>query len=185
MAETDGQERTEQATSKRLEDARKEGQVVRSRELSVLLSLLGSGFALFWTGPALIDSLKKALTSSLGFDAARLHSPDSLSEQLVESGVQVMLTLTPFLGVICLLSLVGPVLLGGWSFNGSLMLPKLERLDPLQGIVRMFSLKSVMELVKAIIKVTLVGAVAFAIIGKSLDKVILLPLGDIAGALGG
>lgn len=183
MAESDGQERTEAATAKRLADAKKEGQVVRSRELGVLLSLLGSGLSLFWIGPMLVDTLKQELTRSLVFDSAAVHNPAAMTEQLTSTAVTVSLVLLPFLGVICLLSLAGPLALGGWTFNTGAMMPKLDRINPLSGIARMFSVRSLIELVKAIAKVALVGSVAWLIFTDVLGEVVRLPLGDISGAL--
>lgn len=183
MAEESGQERTEQATSKRLEDARKEGQVVRSRELTVLLSLLGSGLAMFWTGPALVNQLKDVLKHSLGFDAGNIRNTAVLTESLSSFSTQIMLSLLPFLGVICLLSLIGPIVLGGWSFNGAALVPKFERLDPVQGFARMFSVKALVELVKAICKVVLVGGIAYGILHSVLDQILMLPMGEIGSSL--
>jgi len=183
MAEDSDQERTEEPTSKRLEDARKEGQVVRSRELSVLLSLLGSAVAMFWTGPALIEKLKSVLTRSLSFDAEVTHNTTALSEHLAGYSTDVLLSLMPFMLVICLLGVMGPVVLGGWTFNGSALLPKFERMDPVSGIARMFSLKALFELVKAVFKVVLVGGIAYAILRGVLSQVLQLPMGEVASAL--
>ncbi len=183
MSEESDQEKTEEPTSKRLEDARKEGQVVRSRELNVLLSLLGSGVAMFWTGPALIDKLKSVLTHSLSFDAEITHNTSALTEHLMGYGSDVLLSLVPFLSVICLLSIVGPIALGGWSFNGTMLMPKFDRMDPISGIARMFSLKAVFELVKAVAKVVVVGGIAYTILKGVLAKVLMLPMGEIGGAL--
>ncbi|MES2607090.1 MAG: flagellar biosynthesis protein FlhB [Pseudomonadota bacterium] len=183
MAEESGAEKTEEATSKRLEDAAKEGQVIRSRELNMLLSLLGSGLALFWIGPALVANLKNVLTQGLSFDADMTISADAMTEQLSLFSQSIMLALLPFMGLICLLALIGPVAVGGWSFNGTMLEPKFNRLDPIAGIGRMFSVKAVVELVKAIAKVALVGGIAYMILSSVLDQVIMLPLGQIDGAL--
>lgn len=183
MAESEAGERTEDPTAKRLEDAKKEGQVVRSRELNTLLSLLGSGLALFWIGPALIADLKQILINGLSFEHELIDSPQGMTEQLARFSQDIVLSLAPFLGLICLLSLIGPVVVGGWSFNGAMLLPKFDRLDPLSGIGRMFSVKALVELVKAIAKVALVGGIAVLVLQSVLDEVLILPLGQVETAL--
>jgi len=148
-----------------------------------LLSLLGSGVAMFWTGPALIDKLKSVLTQSLSFDADMVHSTSALTERLGSFSTDVMLSLLPFMLLICLLSVLGPIVVGGWSFNGTMLMPKFERMDPLAGIGRMFSLKALFELGKAIAKVVLVGGIAYTILRGVVAEVLGLPMGEVGSAL--
>jgi flagellar biosynthetic protein FlhB len=183
MSESSAEDRTEDPTSKRLEDARKKGQVVRSRELNTLLSLLGSGVALFWFGPELMDDISSLLTESLSFTGADIQGPTAIQERFFDTGGDILLAMLPFLGFICLISLVGPGLIGGWAFNGELLFPKFERMDPLKGIARMFSMKGALELVKAIMKVGLVSAITFGVMSMVLDDLLTLPLQQIDDAL--
>lgn len=174
MAETSAEDRTEDATQKRLEDAKKKGQVVRSRELNTLLSLLGSGVSLFWFGPWLMSDLKSLLTERLSFTSSDIRGDTAIEEAFFSTGAHMLLAMAPFLGFICLMALVGPGLIGGWAFNGELLFPKFERLDPLKGIARIFSVKGLLELVKAILKVLLVSAITFTVMSMVLDEILAL-----------
>lgn len=183
MSESSAEDRTEDPTQKRLEDAKKKGQVVRSRELNTLLSLLGSGVALFWVGPNLMDDLKSLLTKNLGFTGADIAGPTAIQERFFSAGGEILLAMLPFLGIICILSLVGPGVIGGWAFNGELLFPKFDRIDPMKGIARIFSMKGALELVKAIMKVVLVSAITFGVMSMVVDDLLTLPLLQIDKAL--
>jgi flagellar biosynthesis protein FlhB len=183
MAADSDQERTEEPSQKRLDDAKNEGQVVRSRELNTLLSLLGSGIALFWVGPLLIDQLRELLTSELSFDAALAHDAVALQEHLQSSLLKIIMALLPFLGLICLLSLIGPIAVGGWSFNSKSFMPQFSRMNPVSGLARMFSVKALLELAKALIKVIVVGGAAYLVLKDVFDDVLVLSLVQIDAAL--
>ena len=169
------QEKTEEATSKRLEDAHKKGQVPRSRELNTLASLLVAGVALLVLGPAMVDSLKTMLVHSLAFDQARAYDIHAMGVELGASVRDMLLLMAPMLLLMAAVSLVSPIALGGFLFSGDNLLPKYERIDPIKGLARIFSMKSVLELLKAIAKVVLVGLMVYFIGRLVFHDLILLP----------
>ncbi len=165
MADNDnGQEKTEEATPRRLEKAREEGQVPRSKELTTTLVLLAGVGGLISLGGGIGDAILGLMR--FNFSMSREVAFDS-NLMLLHFGDTVMAALQallPLFGVIVVACLVGPTALGGFLFSGKAIAPKLSRMDPLKGLQRMFSLNSLIELVKSIAKVVLVASVAISML---------------------
>jgi flagellar biosynthetic protein FlhB len=157
--EQTGQERTEQPTERRLQEARKKGQVPRSKELNTMLSLLLASISLLVFGGYISQNLMQisvegfSIPRELAFDAAQLPF------QFMYMASQALLALSPFMAIMLVSVFAGPLLMGGWSFSLESISFKLEKLDPIKGLARIFSLKSLVELAKALAKfVLLLGA---------------------------
>jgi flagellar biosynthesis protein FlhB len=182
MADTSDLEKTESATPRRLEEARKKGQVARSRELNTLASLLGAALGLLVLGPAIITALERLLTAGLAFDYnAVVHvSPGAL---LGSAALDVMIALMPLMALLTLLALAAPLSIGGWVWSAELLAPQYERIDPVKGFGRIFSVHGLVELAKALGKFILVGIVILATLYRVVDDIALLPLTDLRSAL--
>jgi len=157
--EQTGQERTEQPTERRLQEARKKGQVPRSKELNTMLSLLLASISLLVFGGYISQNLMQisvegfSIPRELAFDTAQLPF------QFMYMASQALLALSPFMAIMLVSVFAGPLLMGGWSFSLESISFKLEKLDPIKGLARIFSLKSLVELAKALAKfVLLLGA---------------------------
>lgn len=157
--EQTGQERTEQPTERRLQEARKKGQVPRSKELNTMLSLLLASISLLAFGGYISQNLMQisvegfSIPRELAFDTAQLPF------QFMYMVSQALLALSPFMAIMLVSVFAGPLLMGGWSFSLETISFKLEKLDPIKGLARIFSLKSLVELAKALAKfVLLLGA---------------------------
>ena len=157
--EQTGQERTEQPTERRLQEARKKGQVPRSKELNTMLSLLLASISLLVFGGYISQNLMQisvegfSIPRELAFDTAQLPF------QFMYMASQALLALSPFIAIMLVSVFAGPLLMGGWSFSLESISFKLEKLDPIKGLARIFSLKSLVELAKALAKfVWLLGA---------------------------
>ena len=157
--EQTGQERTEQPTERRLQEARKKGQVPRSRELNTMLSLILASIALLVLGGGISRDIMQisvegfSISRELAFDASQLPF------QFMYMASQTLLALSPFMAVMLVAALAGPLMMGGWSFSLETISFKLEKLNPVKGLARIFSLKGLVELVKALAKfVLLIGA---------------------------
>jgi flagellar biosynthetic protein FlhB len=157
--EQTGQERTEQPTERRLQEARKKGQVPRSKELNTMLSLLLASISLLAFGGYISQNLMQisvegfSIPRELAFDTAQLPF------QFMYMASQALLALSPFMAIMLVSVFAGPLLMGGWSFSLESISFKLEKLDPIKGLARIFSLKSLVELAKALAKfVLLLGA---------------------------
>ncbi|MGZ8918295.1 MAG: flagellar biosynthesis protein FlhB [Methylobacter sp.] len=160
MAEDSGQEKTEEPTSKRLEDARKKGQIARSRELNTFVMLIASATLLLMLGGQMGNSLlammrtQFQLSRKIIFDPA---SPVIYFKQLMIDGIVLV---APFIAVMVIAAIVAPLALGGWVFSWEAIAPKLEKLDPIKGIARLFALRGLIELIKALLKFLLIFVVA-------------------------
>jgi len=172
MAENeDGQERTEQATPRRLQEATEKGQVVRSRELTTLAMLLVAAAALLVLGPALIEGLAAQMRAGLALDPRKITDTGQISVALGEAFVDLLLLLAPFLGLMLVVALFAPLALGGWSFGLHL---RWEHLNPAKGIARLFSWQSLMELIKALIKFLVVGGIAVVLLWRGEEELLHL-----------
>lgn len=161
MAEEEtGQEKTEEATPRRLERAREEGQVPRSRELNTAAILLTGSASLLALGGLLGGRMLDIARDSFQLDRGDVFDPRYMSQLLEDSGTWALGALTPMFVLLLVASLLAPAALGGWMFSAKPMAPKFERMDPIAGLGRMFSLRSLVELLKAIAKVLVVGTVA-------------------------
>lgn len=189
MAENSAQERTEDATPKRLEDAKKKGQIPRSKELNTVISLLAGGVGMLIFGRPIVETIKEMLINSLSFGKVAAFSPTIIESNLLMNLKLISATLAPLFALLFVSTLISPVSLGGWVFSGDQFTPKMERISLMKGFGRMFSSKSLIELVKALAKFFLVGGTIVFVISLVLDQIFFLPqlsmtqLMDTTGAL--
>jgi len=158
------QEKTEEPTPKRKQKARDDGDTARSKELTTFAVLIVSTFGLFFFGGRISDSMMAISSQSFSVDRETLLDQGSMIAFLASSLFDVFVALLPFFACIVLAALVGPTAIGGFLFSSKALAPKWNRLDPISGIKRMFSLKSLVELFKGIGKVVLVIAVAYVML---------------------
>lgn len=182
MAETDREERTENATAKRLEQAREKGQVPRSQDLNTTLLLLLSSLALLVLGPTMLGGLSELVRNGLSIRPDELLHSDRLIAVLVADFRFAFVVLTPFLLVTVVASLLGPLALGGWTFSGESLTFNLDKLNPVKGLGRLFSSHGLVELVKSIAKVALVGGVAAAMLWHLRGRILALRYEPLAPA---
>ncbi|MDN4035727.1 flagellar biosynthesis protein FlhB [Massilia sp. YIM B02443] len=164
MSEDSDAEKTEDASPRRIEKAREEGDVPRSRELATFAVLMTAGACLWAFGGMLVETLGRALKSGLSLDREQVYNPAILIERVFNDIVAVMLACLPIAGAIMLIALVSPLLIGGWLFSSKAFMPNIMKLNPLKGIGNMFSKNALVELVKAIAKTIVVGIVAYIVI---------------------
>lgn len=177
MAENeDGTEKTESATPKRLEEARKRGEIPRSRDLSAAAVLMMGGVALSFLGQNVAGDLFGMMRSSLSLTRDQALDTTHLLPALSGAAFDALLTCLPVYGLIVLAALLAPLMLGGWSFSTEALMPKFNRLNPLEGVKRMFSGRSLVELLKALGKFGIVAVVAVYVLRN--DMAALLGLGS-------
>ncbi|NOI29842.1 flagellar biosynthesis protein FlhB [Vibrio coralliilyticus] len=176
MAESDGQERTEDATPRRLQQAREKGQVARSKELASVSVLVIGAIALMWFG----ESLARALYTLMGrlFDLSRdeIFDLPKLFDIALGSMGSLLGPLLLILVVLFIAALIGAAGIGGISFSVEAAMPKWSKMNPLSGLKRMVGLQSWVELLKSILKVTLVSGVAFYLIDAAQEDLFQLSL---------
>jgi flagellar biosynthetic protein FlhB len=159
MAENqDGQEKSQEPTAKRLDDARKKGQVARSRELNTMAMTLVGGGAIMAMAPQFAEGLHRLFVEQFSLERADIFDPNAMLAHLLEAVGDALLMLAPFFAVMIVVALLSSVALGGFNVSFEAMQPKLSKLDPIKGLKRVFSVKGLMELVKSVGKFVLVGA---------------------------
>ncbi|NDZ15805.1 flagellar biosynthetic protein FlhB [Variovorax sp. WS11] len=171
MAEESDLEKTEPASPRRLEKAREEGNVARSREL-VTFVLLATAVAGLWAmaGP-LGSHFRASLGHGLRFERAAAFDTSFMLTQAGLLTMQALVAMAPLMGMLVLAALVAPLMLGGWLFSTQAIGPKFDKLDPIAGIKRLFSTQSLAELFKALAKSLLIGGVAWVVIMDGMDEV--------------
>jgi len=174
MAEKEGSEKTERATPKRLEEARKKGQVPRSADLSAaIVSLIGAGF-LYLFGAGAANEMLVVMRDGLTVSSVDLMQGDVLTRQTMEMFTHGFFAVVPLMGALVLSAVAAPALIGGWNFSSEAIGFKAERINPLAGIGRMFSVRSLVELFKAIGKFVFVGGIGCIVVWSQSDELMSL-----------
>ena len=162
MADEDpGQEKTEEATPRRLEKAKEDGQIPRSKELTTSAILIAGAFGLLMTGGFMGQSIMTIMSDSFALERQEIFDTYLMVSHLGSGFKTGLLSILPLFAILLVASILGPIGLGGWLFSTKSLAPKMNRISPLAGLKRMFSVKSMVELVKAIAKVLLVGFVSW------------------------
>jgi len=159
-----GQEKTEEATPKRLDKAREEGQVARSKELTTTLVLLAGVGGLITLGGDLGHAMMDLMRFNFAVSREAIFDSQLMMLHLSDTTYAAIEALLPFFTVVVVACLIGPTALGGFLLSGKAVAPKLSRMNPIKGIQRMFSMNSLVELLKSIAKVLLVGSVSIAML---------------------
>ncbi|HET7267217.1 MAG TPA: flagellar biosynthesis protein FlhB [Oleiagrimonas sp.] len=155
----DDQEKTEQATPQRLEKAREEGQIARSRELTTFL-LLGAGLLGLWSmGSILSRGLGSVMEHAFVFDRGQAFDTRVMLAHVYAMGGHSLFAAVPLFLLLMVVALVSPMLLGGWMISAKSMAPKLSKLNPAKGLKKMVSSQLPIEILKATAKSLLVGGV--------------------------
>jgi flagellar biosynthetic protein FlhB len=175
MSQDQSQERTERATPKRLRDAKRKGQIARSRELNTAVVLTTAALALYGFGADIGQGLIAFMERSLDLGPADLVDPAAMLRRTREATGDMLVLWGPFVLVAVGAALVAPVLLGGWTFSVEPLMPKLERLSPVKGFGRIFSLTGLVELVKAVLKVSLIAGVGGLILWSYQAEILAPP----------
>jgi flagellar biosynthesis protein FlhB len=160
VAEESDEDKTESPTAHRLEKAREEGQIPRSRELTSVLMLL-AGLLILWLGGTLMaEQLASMLASGFRFDHTMATDDRMVIAHISNMIGQAVLALLPLMGGLVIVALAAPMMLGGINFSTKSLKVDIMKLNPLSGLKRMVSGQTWAELLKAILKATLVGLVA-------------------------
>ncbi|MGH8420680.1 MAG: flagellar biosynthesis protein FlhB [Pseudomonas sp.] len=175
MAESEsGQDKTEDPTDKRKREAREKGEIARSKELNTVFVMIVGAAGLLAFGGSMAEMMMQLMRDNFVISRDALMDDRSMGLMLMASGKAALLSLQPLLIALTLAALIGPISLGGWLFAAGSLAPKFSRMNPAAGIKRMFSAKSLMELLKALAKFFVVLLVAVVVLAK--DKNDLLAI---------
>ncbi|MGY5380815.1 flagellar biosynthesis protein FlhB [Vibrio metschnikovii] len=176
MAESDGQERTEEATPRRLQQAKEKGQVARSKELASVSVLIIGSVALMWFGEMLASRLYTTMGRFFSLSREEIFDSSKLFDIIAGTLSHLIFPLLLILITLFVAELIGAAGVGGVSFSAEAARPKLSKISPLSGFKRMFGMQSLVELFKSILKVLLVAGVAFYLIDASKNDLFQLSM---------
>ncbi|MGO2233337.1 MAG: flagellar biosynthesis protein FlhB [Marinomonas sp.] len=184
MAENeDGSEKTESASSKKLQDARNKGNLPRSKDLSSALLLIVAAATIYGTGTLLVRDLAVLFDFNFLVERADVFDLSRMVFHLYESVVAMMDSMVLLMAVLAVAGIVGSIALGGLNFSWEPLTPKLSKMSPIAGLKRMFSVQSLVELFKSIAKVTLVGIVSVLVVNYFLPETLGLTFQSIELAI--
>ncbi len=187
MADThqDSGEKTEQPTPKRREDSRRKGSVARSAEVNSAVILLFALLFLQVGGSAMATRLSDMARTLLSRAGSIQITSDNLQGYAASGMSLILWTLAPLSIGIMIIGVAASAAQVGFHFSGEVLRPKVTRMNPLSGLKRiMLSKQSVVELLKNLMKVAVIGAVAYKAVRGILDDSIMLVDGDPASILG-
>ena len=175
MAESEsGADKSEEPTSKRLEESRKKGQIARSRELNtVVVTMAGIGGLLVYGGD-FGQALLELMRGNFALSRDVLLDDRSMALYLLASGKMALEAIMPLLVILLIAAVLGPIALGGWLFSPEAMAPKASRMNPASGLKRMFSTHALVELLKALAKFTVILLVALAVLSADQDDLLAI-----------
>ena len=170
----DKQEKVFDPTPQRLKKAREEGNVFQSKEIASV-GLLITAVVVFFAGGAFAFGALRDLTARLFLQATDTTlSVQSIPALLTHTGLQVAGVLLPFFGALVAVAVALSVLQTGWNVTFKPLQPKANRISPLQGLKRIFSPKGLFEVVKALIKIAVVGPLAYFAVVRHLPEIVVL-----------
>jgi flagellar biosynthesis protein FlhB len=155
----DAQDRHLPASARKLQKARTEGQVARSRDLGHLAALGAGGVLLIAFAPQLTAWLARLVEQGLHFDATTLARPGTMGERLGGAALGMLFAVLPFGAAIALISVVAGVLAGGWNFTLKAIEPKFGKFNPLTGIAHLFSAQALTGTLKSCLLALVLGTI--------------------------
>jgi flagellar biosynthesis protein FlhB len=177
VAEKDeGQEKTEQATPKRREESREKGQVAKSREVPSVSILVACLIYFYFNAAGLLEQVKALMASIFRSSGQMVISMDNVQTLLIGLLYKVFIMLAPLLLTVSIAALISNVIQVGILFSPAAMQPELSKIDPIKGFQRLFSVRSIFELVKNIMKVFVVGIIAYLAVKNEMET--LLPIAE-------
>jgi len=180
MAEESFQEKTEQPTPKKVADARKKGTVAQSREIPSAIILLTSLGFFFFSGSWMFSSMSEFMGGTFrNIGSFRIHDIATASTLSIIILKNVLSIILPFMLAVVVAGIVANIVQIGFLFSPEPFSPKLSKFNPVKGIKKLFSLKSFVELVKSLIKITFVGGIAYLTITTELKTIPTLMQMDI------
>ncbi|WXL24498.1 flagellar biosynthesis protein FlhB [Ectopseudomonas mendocina] len=167
MAESEsGADKSEEPTEKRLRESREKGQIARSKELNTLAVTLGGFGGMLAFGGGIGNAMLDIMRGNFELSRDVIMDENSMGLWLAASGQLALESLMPLLVLLLIVSIAGPISLGGWLFSAESMAPKFSRMNPLSGLKRMFSMQALAELLKALAKFLVILIVGVSVLSS-------------------
>ena len=184
MAENEnGTEKSEEATSQKLNKSKEKGQVARSKELATASVLISAAIAFISFGDNLAYELFLMMQSAFTFDRSVLFSPEYMWLHLSNSFTGLALPMFLILLMLFIISIVGSSLLGGVLFSTDPMTPKWSKMSPMAGLKRMMGTQAWVELLKSILKILVVVSMAIFILTTTFEHILHLSVSSLPGSV--
>jgi flagellar biosynthesis protein FlhB len=184
MSETESHDRTEQPTQKRLDDARNEGRIPRSRDLTAAAVMITAGIGLKMAGASVGTQLGQMMKAGLSIPREKLMDERLLAGAFGDLALMALYAVAPVLLLTLIAAVGAPMVLGGWSFSTQAMSPDFSRLNPASGVARMVSVRSWVELAKSLGKFAIVGGAGALVIWLEMDSLMGLGREPVYAAVG-
>lgn len=168
----DDSQKTEDPTQKRLDDALKKGQVANSREVTSFLMLVVFAVTLVWLVPPMMKETLYDLTGFISKPHEYRIDSQSLTEILANVLSSTLFLMIPPIAILVIVIYLSSIIQHPMVFSSDSFMPKMERISPLKGLKRLLSMRSIIEFLKGLLKIALVGIVAYIAISPNLVEII-------------
>lgn len=169
-SEENDSEKTEEPTAQRREDFRKQGQVAQSKELATVLMLFGAALLIWMLGRYFFSQLADLFVKSYGDFIITAARNGDYKTALLFSGQKMLNVILPVFGLVFLIGISASIFQIGFLSTSETISPNLDKINPVNGLKKLFSLTAVVEGLKAIIKVCIIGFVVYTIIKLEILK---------------
>ncbi|MBU2407738.1 MAG: EscU/YscU/HrcU family type III secretion system export apparatus switch protein, partial [Gammaproteobacteria bacterium] len=177
------QDRQLPATQRKLDQARRDGQAARSKDLSHL-AVLGTGsVALLLLAPSAFEQFRSTLAQALVFNAGTVSDPAEMLHRLAKLVGLGLIGCIAFAAIVTAATVISTVAAGGWVASTKAIMPDLKRLNPLSGIGNLLSKQQFTNVAKLVFMSALLGAVAWNFVAGSIDTVVRMVLQPSPSAL--
>ena len=181
MAEDSGQEKTEEPTPKKVDDAKKKGQIARSKELGTMFVLIFSAVSLLMYGPEIGKGLYRIMGRMLSLNRNETYDTTKMFAVWGEVADVLLFPMSMFVLIIVLAAFIGNTMLGGFNFSWQAAAPKASKMSPMKGFTRMFGPQAAIELLKSLLKFGLVATLAIFLINVYFDEILHLSIESAPG----
>ncbi|SEG51837.1 flagellar biosynthesis protein FlhB [Vibrio hangzhouensis] len=172
MSEQSSQDKTEKASPQKIKKARQEGQIPRAKEFTTAVLFLIVAIYFYSQLGSIWEHISGVFRYNMTLTRQDLDNPKQMLEQLGESLGIIIEMLLPMFVVIVIAATGSSLILGGWMFRPANVQPKLSKLNPLSGVKRMFSTRSLVELLKSSLKVMVIFALLYSYLSSNFSQLL-------------
>lgn len=167
-------EKTEKATPQKRQESRKKGQVAKSAEIPAALIMLGGIMLLSFLGGWMLDQILAIYRVNFSQYIGWEWTPKNIRTLFEQMTINAMKILAPIMGAAIVFGFFGNFIQVGSLFTTDPLMAKLERIDPIQGAKRIFSMRALVELAKSLLKIAIISVAAFSVLWSEKDELFLL-----------
>ncbi|UJF18011.1 flagellar biosynthesis protein FlhB [Vibrio sp. SS-MA-C1-2] len=182
MSDTAG-DKSESASSQKLDKAKKKGQLPRAKEFTTAVALIITVLYLYQSAGMMWQSINELFSLTYQFDLKTIDNPLYLQHITGKALFLIIQLFAPLFLYKFISVIISSVILGGWVFNLSLLQPKFEKISPIAGVKRIFSLNSIVELIKNVVKVSLIFYILYHSVSSNIGAISVLSRASFTGAI--